>query len=84
MPYILDNEGRRKELEKELNPKDPAELNYLFSKIISNYMKYHGESYQVHNDAIGALECAKLELYRRKTKSYEDMAMITNGDVYQF
>jgi len=33
-------------------------------------------------DAIGALECAKLELYRRVAAPYEDTKIAENGDVY--
>ena len=34
------------------------------------------------NAIIGALECAKLELYRRVAAPYEDDKIIENGDVY--
>jgi len=33
------------------------------------------------NDAIGALEGAKLELYRRVISKYEDKKIMENGDV---
>jgi hypothetical protein len=32
---------------------------------------------------IGALECAKLELYRRLASPYEDLKIADNGDIYQ-
>jgi hypothetical protein len=35
------------------------------------------------NEAIGALECAKLELYRRVAAPYEDEKMKESGDVYR-
>ena len=31
---------------------------------------------------MGALECAKLELYRRVAAPYEDVKIMENGDVY--
>ena len=34
------------------------------------------------NEAIGALECATLELYRRKVAPYEDGKIAENGEVY--
>jgi len=34
------------------------------------------------NAIIGALECAKLELYRRVAAPYEDDKIAENGDVY--
>lgn len=33
-------------------------------------------------DALGALECCKLEFYRRVAAPYEDSKIISNGDVY--
>ncbi len=33
-------------------------------------------------EAIGALECAKLELYRRLAADYEDQKCKQNGDVF--
>ena len=40
-----------------------------------------GESYSNYADIIGALECAKLELYRRGVGPYEDIAIAKNGDL---
>jgi hypothetical protein len=34
------------------------------------------------NEAIGVLECAKLELYRRVAAPYEDEKIAESGDVY--
>jgi hypothetical protein len=34
------------------------------------------------NAAVGALECAKLELYRRVATPYERGKEVANGDVY--
>lgn len=56
-------------------------LNYLFTKIAHIYINIKGENYQNYNDIIGALECAKLELYRRKISVYEDVKIKSNGDV---
>jgi hypothetical protein len=35
------------------------------------------------NEVIGALECAKLELYRRIAVPYEDQKITESGDVYR-
>ena len=56
-------------------------LNYLFTKIAHLYIKVKGENYQNYNDIIGALEGAKLELYRRKIVPYENKKIKSNGDV---
>ena len=39
------------------------------------------ESYSNYADIIGALECAKLELYRRRLAPYEDTAINKHGDL---
>lgn len=60
----------------------PAELNYVFTETIAQYLQKNGASYAVYNEIIGALECCKLELYRRKIAPYEDIKIRENGDVY--
>lgn len=62
--------------------KTPGHLNYLFTKIVLQYLEIHGIKYQVFNDAIGALEACKMELYRRLVGRYEDTKIKTNGEVY--
>lgn len=59
-----------------------GELNYQFTKIAINYLQVHGASYQRFNDIVGALEGAKLEIYRRQIAPYEDKKIAENGDVY--
>ena len=60
---------------------NPGELNYIFTMIINQYLVGNGISYQRINDAMGALEGAKLELYRRTATPYEDEKIKQNGDV---
>lgn len=80
MPYIKTDE--RIALDGFRDPSTPGELNYLFTKIVFQYLENKGWSYQTFNDAIGALEGAKLELYRRQVAPYEDKKIEENGDVY--
>jgi len=79
MPYI--KEQQRKELDLGCVPANAGELNYAIHHIISEYMKMRDVSYQAYNDVIGALEAAKLELYRRRVASYEDYKIEENGDI---
>lgn len=58
-----------------------GELNYVVTRLAHIYLREHGERYQNYNDIIGALEGAKLELYRRKVAPYEDLKIKSNGDV---
>ena len=79
MPYVKPEV--REELDKGSPPDNPGELNYVITKICIEYSKYL-PTYQVYNDIIGALECCKFEMYRRRIANYEDSKILTNGDVY--
>lgn len=59
-----------------------GDLNYLFSQIIRSYIQENGLSYATLNEVTGALECCKMELYRRVVGPYEDTKIKENGDVY--
>lgn len=78
MPYI--SEYRREELDFFPEVRTVGELNFVLTKMV---LKYLGASprYSDFNEAIGVLECAKQELYRRAVAPYEDHAAHTNGDL---
>ena len=80
MPYI--NQTRRLELRNNDTVESPGELNYLISKLCQEYLQNHNLKYQTINDIVGALEGAKLELYRRVAAPYENDKIEENGDVY--
>lgn len=82
MPYIPDEE--REEWEQTVIPqiKTPGQLNYMISDLIDTYLWGKNLNYTALNDAIGVLECAKMELYRRVAAPYEDKKCEENGDVY--
>jgi hypothetical protein len=79
MPYILATDRER--IDAGETPATPGELNYALTRLCLQYL---GDefNYQCCNDVIGALECCKLELYRRKVGPYEDTKIALNGDVY--
>jgi len=88
MPYITQKERHKwDELTQAMHKAfdvdivTPGSLNYLITKMCHLYLRRHF-TYTTINDCIGALECAKLELYRRKVAPYEDTKMKENGDVY--
>lgn len=59
-----------------------GDLNYIITKACKAYMqKQIHINYQSYNDVIGALECCKLEMYRRSIAPYEDEKIKENGDV---
>jgi hypothetical protein len=80
MPYL--SEGVRASLNDGRVPSEAGELNYLVTKLCDSFLIKTGLSYKNINQAIGALECAKLELYRRVASPYEDKKSRENGDVY--
>jgi len=85
MPYIKQDDRTRlnplvQEME-ETTINTPGELNFLLTMLVHRFLNQKPESYQGYNDAIGALEGAKLELYRRHIASYENDKIKENGDV---
>src|SRR3990167_2245088 len=59
-------------------------LNYTLTRICDGYLHRHalGPNYADFNEVVGALECVKLELYRRLVVPYEEGKRSVNGDVY--
>ena len=80
MPYL--EKGVRASLDQGRVPSEAGELNYLVTKLCDAFLMKTGLSYKNINQAIGALECAKLELYRKIAAPYEDKKEIANGAVY--
>lgn len=81
MPYITQ-EQRELFNDPATKPTHPGELNYLITKLVDSFLVRSGVSYTSINAVIGALECAKLELYRRVASPYEDNKARVNGEVY--
>ena len=80
MPYL--EKGVRASLEDGRVPDEAGELNYLVTKLCDAFLMKTGLSYKNINQAVGVLECAKLELYRKIAAPYEDKKEIANGPVY--
>jgi hypothetical protein len=55
-----------------------GELNYIVTKMLKEIYPLR---YFHINKAIGVLECAKLEFYRRVAAPYEDIKIKESGDV---
>ncbi len=66
----------------------PGDLNYLITELCLAYTAAnkkgggYSPNYALINEVIGAMECAKLEFYRRLAAPYEDQKVLENGDVY--
>lgn len=59
-----------------------GEVNFAIAVIARHYLAHHGTRYATFNDLIGALEAAKLEIYRRLVVPYEEDRMQHNEDVF--
>ena len=80
MPYIKHTDRDR--LDAGGEPETAGELNYAITRAVDAYLTRKGLNYAHLNEAVGVLECAKLELYRRIAANYEDGKRAENGDVY--
>jgi hypothetical protein len=86
MPYIATEDRKRFEnLVKSMHLTDircAGDLNYLITHLVHAFFSMEDKiNYQKYNDAVGALEGAKLELYRRFVGPYENTKIESNGDV---
>ena len=84
MPYITQKQRNtlNKSLDESLSINTPGELNYLITVICLIYLRDNNLKYQTINDIIGALDCAKMEFYRRVVVDYENEKIKINGDVF--
>ena len=92
MPYIFEvrREFYSEELERLLSRMREADydlrkgdVTYLITKIIVNYIKVKGKSYDTLSDVDGILGTAAKEFYDRVTAPYEKQKREVNGDVYE-
>ena len=82
MPYITKDKRASIDNLVTFRAQDAGELNYAITKLVNEYLEGRGKRYETINSAVGALECAKLELYRRVAAPYENLKIRENGDVY--
>lgn len=64
-------------------PTNPGELNYVISRLIDNYIRTNGVSYDNFNALMGVLGCIKMEMYRRFVAPYETYKNHENGEVFE-
>ena len=82
MPYI--KQERREAIHAGAKPQDAGELNFAITVLVDNYLRGKGDLRYAHlNEVIGAMDCAKLEFYRRVAAPYEDKKIAEAGDVYK-
>lgn len=78
MPYI---KREQRSQQARLYPADAGQLNYAITDLCLAYLKDKGKRYATINEIVGALDCAKLEFYRRLAAPYEDVKIAENGDI---
>lgn len=83
MPYI-DRERREELTRRHLPAVTPGELTYLLTATVDSYLadKGHELCFADLGEVVAALECAKLEFYRRIVGPYESDKIVQHGDVY--
>jgi hypothetical protein len=85
IPYIKEQQRERfkKVIDEvfDVHVLNEGELNYLITCICQIYQVEHKESYAVHNQIMGVLECVKQEWYRKQTVPYEIRKESENGGV---
>ena len=84
MPYIKQEDRIRFRYPAEclgLAAECAGDLNYIMTVIVHKYIEKKGLKYANVNEVIGAMECCKLELYRKVAAPYEDIKIAENGDV---
>lgn len=82
MPYLKAKDATR--LKASLpTPTSAGELNYCIAQLTMNYLGVLAVvDYSALNAAIGALESAKLEIYRRLVAPYENGKIREHGDCF--
>ena len=87
MPYIKDRDNIDDKLADLLlfleQKRHPGVINYIITKILHHHIAAKGLSYATLNEAVGILECAKMELYRMVGAPYEDVKRHENSHISQ-
>jgi hypothetical protein len=80
---VLENLYERLRIAKNPNDMQVGWLNYVITSLCHFWLSGHGklQSYKNLNEVIGALECAKQELYRTVVAPYENTKILENGPI---
>ena len=78
-PYI-PQDRRRAIDEQGALPTNTGELTYALYRMGLDYLPPNAR-FADYSEVVAALECAKLEFYRRRVAPYEDIKITESGDV---
>ena len=78
-PYI--RQDRRQEIDHQgAAPSNTGELTYALYRACLDYLPENAR-FADYSEVVAALECTKLEFYRRRLAPYEDGKIEQSGDV---
>ena len=78
-PYI--SQDRRREIDENgATPSNTGELTYALYRACLDYLPAKAR-FADYAEVMAALECAKLEFYRRRVAPYEDTKIAESGNV---
>lgn len=77
-PYI--ESSIREEMLRD-GPVGVGGLTFAICELVIEYMDLYHPAFQSYAEVIAALECAKLEFYRRAVVPYEKKRAKANGDL---
>ena len=83
MPYLQDPTHRDRLILGEDLPQNGGDLNFMICDLVESFLYRKGLTYANINECAGAIECAKLEIYRRIAAPYENGKATQNGDVFR-
>lgn len=90
MPYIKQEDRNHYDArinalitDIKIHKSSAGDMNYIITRLLDAAYNFKEPSYAKINEAIGVLECAKLELYRRIAIPYENVKIQLNGDAYR-
>ena len=82
MPHLKDK-LRRVKLSGGMPPQTGADLNYLITRLVDEYVACKGLRYDTLQEVDGALDCAHREFQRVVLDPYEAIKETQNGSAYK-
>ena len=84
MPHLKDHD-RRATLSAGLPAlEDGAELNFVITTLVDQFIERHGLNYHTLEEIDGALDLCKAEFVGVVVRPYEDLKIEENGNAYAY
>lgn len=82
MPYIKKQDRAAVAPHSARPARTIGEVTFQIVTLINEFVDPMPKDYALYAQVVGALECAKQEVYRRVIAPYEDEKEYKNGDVF--